>query len=164
MPEYIVTGPFVVPVIKKAVGRRVDKTELPTFWNETGIVCKSAGCYVFGMRAGGGISPIYVGKTTKTFYQECFQPQKIEKYNDALSDAIRGKPVMFFVCLKGKDRNGSISDVEQYLIDIALAKNPNIRNIKGTKGPDWSIKGVIRSGKGAATKQSKIFKGMMGVK
>ena len=30
------------------------------------------GCYVLGIRAGQGYTPIYVGKATKSFAQECF--------------------------------------------------------------------------------------------
>jgi hypothetical protein len=44
------------------------------------------GCYVFAMRVGGGTTPYYVGRATKTFRQEVFTPEKLMKYVRCVTD------------------------------------------------------------------------------
>ncbi len=73
---------------------------------------------------------------------------------------------MFLVVFQRKRgaRNiGAIKKVETFLIQNALKKNPDLSNIKGTKQQRWSIKGVIRSGRGEATKESRLFKATLGL-
>src|SRR5437867_1198704 len=55
------------------------------------------GAYVFAIRSGGGMSPIYVGEATKGFGQECFTNDKLLKYALGLAIYHKGIPVMFFV-------------------------------------------------------------------
>ncbi len=74
---------------------------------------------------------------------------------------------MFFVALAGNKKKIAtpvINDLEKFLIQSAVPKNPNILNVQNTKNlPAWGIKGVIRGGKGKAPGKSKTFKIMMGL-
>jgi hypothetical protein len=113
------------------------------------------------------IRPIYVGKATKSFRQECFAPHKIAcHYGPALSNAGKGTPVIFLVVLerkKGKVNKRAIAKVESFLIQNAMKKNPNLSNIKGKKEEHWIIEGVIRSGKGKTPSAAKKFKSAVGL-
>ena len=41
-----------------------------------------------------------------------------------------------------------MGDLEDYLIQTAVSKNPDLLNVKGTELEKWGIGGVIRGGKG----------------
>ncbi len=58
---------------------------------------------------------------------------------------------MYFVVhpkRRGPTNERQIAEIEDFLIQAGVAKNPNLQNVKGTQQPSWSIKGVIRSGAG----------------
>jgi hypothetical protein len=72
----------------------------------------------------------------------------------------KGTPVMFFVSYptkKGVPNKSEIRDLEDFLIQVGRAVNPALRNIIGVQQPKWGIKGVIRGGKGKASKAAKDF-------
>jgi hypothetical protein len=160
-------GPFKIPCNGK-FGRYIE-AGCPAFWNSstTGPLAKERGCYLFAIRAAKGFRPIYVGKTQKSFAKECFTYHKIaDHYTPALADCGRGTPVLFFIILdkkKGPLNNKAISQVETFLIQNAVAKNPELSNVQGTKKEEWSITGVIRGGKGKATQPAKLFRKAMGL-
>jgi len=110
--------------------------------------------------------PIYVGKATKTFRQECFQPHKLANhYGPALLKYLKGKPVMFLVVQK-KSRKGALStqeigEIEKFLVQVAVARNPDLSNVHHTKQDQWSIDGVIRGRQGTNSTASGHFKKMM---
>ncbi len=164
MAEFYVRGPFEVPWIQRRVGRTIDTSRLREFWEETvgGDLQLTRGCYVFGMRAGKGIVPVYVGKASKSFRQECFTPHKLNKINESLLDWKRGTPVLFLVPT-GSRRAGLISMAERFLIQNAIARNEHLANIHGTKLETWGIAGVLRGGKGLPSEAAKSFKKMMGM-
>jgi hypothetical protein len=139
------------------------------FWaGEAGELAQKQGCYVFSVRYAGGVTPWYVGKATKCFKQECFTHHKLGHYNKVLFERTKGTPVMYFVALPGTLRKvpeGDIKDIEKFLTQSALFKNPNLSNIQNTKNlPKWSIKGVIRSGPGKPTNDAIAFRKMLGLK
>ncbi len=112
------------------------------------------------MRAGGGLQPIYVGKATKTFQQETFNPSNKNKYHQGFSDYAKCTPVMYFVVhpkQKGPINSRQIKEIEDFFIQAGVVKNPNIQNVKGTQKPSWSIKGVMRSGVGKRSKAELEF-------
>jgi hypothetical protein len=166
--SFAIRGPFKIP-LDRSVRAKAIKVGCPEFWQhkDTGSLASECGCYVFCRRAGGGITPVYVGKATRTFKQECFAPQKIaQHYQPALLNWGKGRPVMFLVVLqqkKGPVNAKAIKKVELFLIQNATKKNPHLSNIKGIKKQTWSIKGVIRAGKGEATKASQSFKAALGL-
>jgi hypothetical protein len=165
----IVSGPFDIPfTLSQAKIKRIDGPQVKQFWlkAETTAFHTKQGVYVFATRAGKGYRPVYVGKTTKGFKRECFTPHKLHHYAQALSDGEKGSPVMFFIALPGKLDKVSkkvVSEIEDLMIQFAVAKNPNLRNKIGAAVADWSIKGVVRGGKGPKTKTAAAFTTMMGI-
>lgn len=117
MVNFEVDGPYDVPVYRGNASRIIREEEGDLFFSDNEEIAERVGCCVFGMRAGGGIIPYYVGKATKGFAKECFTPHKIAKYNTCLSDYRRGAPVMFFVVhpiRRGCANCTHIADLERF--------------------------------------------------
>jgi len=175
--SFKIRGPFDVPTVRGKGGRGIE-LYCPDFWSKNQKATKykekatkykdSCGCYVFALGAGRGTTPIYVGKTAKSFEKECFTLHKIYHYNRALSQVARGKPVMFLVVLeraKGKVNQQAIAEAELFLIQSALERNPNLSNSRNTKKVErWGIEGVIRSsGKGRIAGAAREFRNALGL-
>ncbi len=166
MTEYEVYGPFNIPIETKHAARRIGSPS--DFWlkKEVADLKNRCGVYILGMRAGKGIVPYYVGKTTNEFEKECFQSHKIEKYNDALAEYRKGRPVLFFIARpvkRGQVKKKEIAKIEDFLIQIASAKNNELLNIRGNKKPKWSIEGVVRAKQAPPTMEARKFKSMMNI-
>lgn len=160
MTSFVVHGPFEITFEKKKGGRTLDFRDFWLTESDAYYLADRCGCYVFAMRAGGGLRPIYVGKATKTFQQETFNPTNKHKYHQGFSDYARGTPVMYFVVhpeQKGPTNSKQIKEIEDFFIQAGVVKNPNIQNVKGTQKPSWSIKGVMRSGVGKRSKAELEF-------
>lgn len=147
MTSFVIHGPFAVDFQKRPGGRTL---VFDDFWAEGGDAYHLAGecgCYVFALQ-NKALTPLYVGKATKTFKQETFNPTNRHKYHNGFSHYAKGSPVMYFVVhpnQKGPTNLKEIAQIENFLIQAGVAKNPDIQNIKGTQKPNWSIRGVIRS-------------------
>ncbi len=164
MTNFTISGPYRVPLYKGAAGRMVRAQEGTSFFTTYPAMANHVGCYVFGIRAGGGIMPVYVGKTTNRFDQECFQPTKLGKYNECLTDYQKGTPVMFFVLhpvQSGPNNNTQIGKLEKFLIQLACVRNPKLLNVQGTASEDWAITGVIRNRPGHPSASARLFKSML---
>jgi hypothetical protein len=161
MREFEVFGPSEVPVERRKQWRTIAQRELAAFWSDNSTIGDAVGCYMFGIRTGGGIRPYYVGKATKSFRQECFTPHKLNHYNRAMADYRSGTPVMFFVVPRSRASVSSIGNIERFLIETGVARNPDLCNVVGTKQADWSIRGVIRSDQGGKSRNARLFKRMM---
>jgi len=169
-----VYGPYEIPfrVIHGNV-KNIDRDpHVEKFWNgiksdnSSKKLLNKQGCYVFAIRAGKGFNPWYIGKTTKRFKDECFQPHKLEHYNTVLNHGITGSPVMFFVAPEGNSKKvgkKDLDDIETTLIQYGKLKNDKIRNSRKTSLPDWSIAGVIRGHKGESGTISAKFRKMLGI-
>lgn len=126
----------------------ITKENIETFWLTQASLAKEKGCYLFGFRAARGSKPVYIGKATKTFKQECFTDHKIKKYQQALANQKSGTAIMYFVCLKqtqGVVNKTAIDEAESYLIQAGLVANKKLLNDRKTKSQKWSISGVVRS-------------------
>lgn len=165
MTQFTTHGPFVVPTIKLAGGRSITKAEICAFWEKNPDYKGCVGCYVFGMRAGKGITPLYVGKATKNFGQEAFAHHKLSKYLPALTSYRRGTPVIFFVVYppkKGTTNLTHIGALEKFLIQQGVAANPLLLNISHAKVPAWGIAGILRSETKKPSKAAAAFKSLFG--
>jgi len=161
--EFSVLGPFRVPFDEGKAAKVVAARHGVTFWKAHLSVATRRGCYVFGIRAGGGATPWYVGKATKSFKQETFTPHKLSKYAEALANSLKGTPIMYLIAVekrKGPVPKASIDEVEEFLIQVGVAANPELLNVKGTKKATWSIRGVVRT-KGKPSKAASDFKRIM---
>lgn len=162
MTTFNVHGSFEIDYEKRKGGRTL---VFDNFWSEGSKAHDledECGCYVFAVKTGRGLEPIYVGKATKTFKQETFNPANRHKYHDGFSEYAKGLPLMFFVVhpdQKGKTNEKQIEKIEQFLIQAGAAKNPGLQNVRGAYRPKWSIRGVVRSsGKGKRTKAERAFR------
>lgn len=165
MSEFIVSGPHLVPVYHGKVARIVRAEEGDAFFKTHPSLKARTGCYVFAMRSGGGITPLYVGKATKSFGQECFTAHKLGKCNQILADYAKGSLVLFlFESPQGKKAPSyQIDLLENFLIQSALSVNDELLNIKKTKQESWSIRGIIRSNSGKPSKSAKTASSMLGL-
>lgn len=163
MSTFTVHGPFELDFEKRLGGRTLIFDE---FWSEGSVAAHlggERGCYVFAI-SNKILTPIYVGKATKSFKLETFNQANKHKYHSGFSGYAKGKPLMFFVVhptQKGKTNSKQIGQIEDFLIQAGVAKNPGIQNVKGTGQPNWRIKGVVRGSAGrrrtAETSFAKLF-------
>ena len=83
-------------LLRKAQGRRVISKRVLDPGANLLALGRERGCYVFTIRAGRGATPIYVGKATKSFKQECLNPSNRHKFSNGMADYKRGTPVLYF--------------------------------------------------------------------
>jgi len=161
---FAVQGPFEVPCYQGKAARTFTDDNVKDFWRKHSQSGSQRGCYVFGIRAGKGWTPGYVGKATKSFKQEVFAHHKLTRYQQFLADYLKGTPVVFFIIApkkKGAPNSAHIGQLESFLIQVGLAANPNLLNVKGTKAEEWGIAGVLRGGKGKTSATAKQFSKLM---
>lgn len=93
------------------------------------------------MRAGGGYTPWYVGKTSRQggFAEEVFDYHKLYHYNGVLNSYGAGTPVLFLLYpvtpVQGKLRKppaSEVSWVERHMIAVAIEANPRLKNERDT--------------------------------
>lgn len=166
MTQFICHGPYAVPTKKLNAGRVITNSEIKSFWDQYSEIAALKGCYVFGMRAGRGVTPLYVGKATRSFKQEVFTPHKLKNYLMALATYRVGTPILFFVVYppgrRGVVNERHIGELERFLIQQAFLANPRLMNIKHAAVPNWGIVGVLRSeNNGAPPKSARAFKAML---
>ena len=159
---FTVRGPHEVPFVAvKRRGRRIDRSRLDDFWAEAGELCDARGCYIVGVRAGRGLTPLYIGKSSRGFRHDLFATANIRKYDQALAGYGRGTPVILFLVQSGRDRETqSISELERFLIQTASIRNPQLLNVKGVRRQEWGIAGVYRS-PGRQSEAAKVFAAML---
>lgn len=151
MASFVVHGPFEITYENCKGGRSL---VFDDFWSKSADVnslAEEKGCYVFAIRSGRGFTPVYVGKATKSFKQEIFNAANCNKYHDGFKEYAKGMPLIYFVvhpAQRGPTSYKEIREIENFLIQAGVTKNPKLQNLRGTQKPRWSIKGVIRSGPG----------------
>ena len=164
MASFEIHGPFNLNFEKRKGGRTLIFNE---FWSgEASYLCEERGCYVFAIR-NKALTPIYVGKATKSFFQETFNASNKHKYQNGFSLYGKGAPIMYFVVhpkQKGKTNSKQIGEIEDFLIQAGVAKNPGIQNVKGAQAPSWGITGVIRGGAGKPNKPETDFANLFDIR
>jgi len=164
MVNFSVRGPFIVPSYKGKGGRTITQQGVKRFWDKHSEYAGRRGCYVFGIRAGKGGSPAYVGMATKAFKKEVFAPHKLSRYQEFLADDAKGTPVVFLLVAptkKGAPNVSQIEALEKFMIQVAVARNPHLLNVQGTRSAEWSVAGVIRGGAGKPSKAAAKFRKFM---
>ena len=169
--RYWVYGPFDIPRI--ADRSEVDRAWLKWFWDDVDArvsgLAMASGCYVFGMRAGKGATPWYVGQAKVSFKQECFTPHKLDHYNSVIG-FWTGTPFLFLVAratpVRGnfKNRLGrrEADWVENMLIRQCLVANKSLLNVSGTLfAKEVVVPGVFRPGSGRRSSEVKAFRRML---
>jgi hypothetical protein len=163
-------GPYELPHDSSGRGtsKRIERSHAEEFWAQPELdkIRGKQGCYVFALGVSGGFTPWYVGKTTKSFQQESMRDHKLVYYNEVVFKGNKGTPVMFFVARPGsltKIPRAQIDNLETFLIQTAVFKNPGLKNKKKAVLPRWGIRGVVRGGKGKSSARAKVFKSMIGL-
>jgi len=140
MLTFTVHGPCPVPYYAGKAARVITRDDRTEFWKHTRSMLDRRGCYLFAVRTGRGITPLYVGRTRNTFGNEVFQPEKLAKYQHGLADYRRGFPVLLFIAAevrRGAPNAALIKELEAFLIQTAVSKNNDLLNVHGTKRADW---------------------------
>jgi hypothetical protein len=159
MASFEVHGPFEIEYEKRRGGRILLFDDFWSGESDAYYFAEECGCYAFAVR-NRALTPIYVGKATRSFKQETFNVGNRHKYHSGFSNYGRATPLMFFVvhdAQRGRTNARHIAEIEDFLIQAGIAKNPDLQNIKGAQQPSWSIKGVIRSGAGKRSRAEAWF-------
>lgn len=160
-----VKGCITVPCERRPGGWRFfpDGKPKKQFWKEHSHLGNQRGVFVFALKTGKAITPIYVGQAKKTFSQECFADGKMNKYKDGLCHHTQGRAVMFFIVhpsQRGQPNTKAIGEIEKRLIQLADMKNPNLTNTQHNRRK-WSIQGITGdTGVGHHAKDLRIALGL----
>ena len=175
MSKYVPVGPFQV----SRKGGMVDRDNIGDFWQRVDEYCPglsdAVGCYIFGIRAGRGVRPWYVGKTERaSFRKEVFTPHKLVLYGEALNEVRKGTAMLYFIAKStptGKFRRPTSGNVpaigalEELLIGTALQKNPNLLNKRTTKHlREIEVPGYMNEKRGPRTKSAKALADVLGAR
>lgn len=166
LPTYIVHGPFKIPTYEGKAAKIITAENIKEFWSDYEAMARGRGCYLFAIRAGGGVTPYYVGRATRDFKREVFASHKLAKYQQSLADYRKGTPVLYFIAAppsKGAPNVSVIAEMEEYLIQTAVSQNADLLNVKGTKKERFAIAGVLRSGVGKPSKAARSLKACLGL-
>lgn len=143
MSTYEPFGPFKL----KTRQRAVEDSDRRAFWDDVEAkhpgLADAVGCYIFATRTGGGVKPWYVGKAERTpFKQEVWNHKNLNTYNRVLRRLDRASPILYLLARETaggrfrKKTQSRISDlrfVEEMLIGVCLARNPELENKSQTK-------------------------------
>ena len=103
-----VLGPYEIPMPDDS--RVITRDEGQAFFRAHPHIRNRRGAYVFGLRSGGGMTPVYVGEATRTYDQECFTNDKLLKYAIGMARYEKGTPILFLVASPlGKGRVDHLS-------------------------------------------------------
>ena len=168
MVQFVVKGPFPVPLRKGVTGGRlIHQEQLKAIVQECDDVSKP-GCYVFSCASGRGSLPVYVGKASKNIFKEAFNDRNINSLNEYLSNRRKAK-IEFYVIhqanVRGQTGNETcIDDIEDWLIGFASRRTAQLLNIHGARPTKWSIAGVANhDSRGHPGSSVLSFKAMMGM-
>ena len=169
--KYGVFGPFEVP--RHDGGRVVASGQLQDFWEEVGKnhpgLPDASGCYIFGIRAGKGATPWYVGQAKKAFREECFTYHKLHRYNEVLVDLKKGTPILLFLARqtpKGRFANKlpkpEADSLENLLIHNCLRANQELLNISKTSFfKEAEIPGLLNSPQGVPPESTRFLRRLL---
>ena len=173
--RFDVAGPFKIERFgpKKIITKESMKLLKPVLEQEEDGLSESCGCYVFGKRAGNGITPWYIGQACKTpMLKEALNSSNITNYNHILNGA-SGTPVLFVIPARtptGKLRSRpskslkSLSFLERWLIAEAIEKNPELFNTKETMMlRSLQVRGIFNAKQGESTAASKELSKALGL-
>lgn len=166
MIEFEVAGAFEIATTKNKGGKGIEAPNCESFREDFSNEVDCHGVYVFCISASGSLNPWYVGKATKSFSQEIFTPDKLNKYNTVLRKIEKGKPAIFFICAprsRGKKNDSVVGSIEKKLIELCAESNPSLLNKHNNKPHRWSIKGVLRSSRGKRSAGAEKFRRMIGL-
>ncbi len=97
MVQFVVLGPFAVPLRKGvAGGSYIDEDRLSELAKQSTDLTKP-GCYVFACRSPRASLPIYVGQAAKNIFDEAFNDRNVKNLNNYLSYRLRGQIEIYII-------------------------------------------------------------------
>lgn len=167
MRRFVVSEMIKLPLNIEKGGRCLNVKGAREILAQHGDFTEAYGCYVFGIRAGRGYKPVYVGKATEKFLgKEALDTDKIRKINQALLKNRKGTLVVAFVVpekKRGAKPTTLIDEIEYVLIQYAYEKNPQIENKYDIFRCGWCIDGVKNHGPGHPSEDSIEFRRLIGI-
>ena len=174
--KFEIFGPF--NLTKKANGL-VDFTRLSRreFWasveEEYPGLSGACGCYVLAAKGPQGALPHYVGLASQqSFERECSQNHVLRHIDNAIAGKPRLRPQLFLVAKKtpqgrfarrSRALQKDIEFLEDYLIGLALDRNPKLGNLRGTRFlRGLTVRGFFNASRGARPSASASFSRMIG--
>lgn len=165
MLEFIVDAPIELPLYKGTLAADMLRAKPPRNWARA---AGASGCYVYVVprkRVPAERIPIYVGKATCGFEQECFTPDKLTKINRFLLDY--RSTALSLILIRHPERRGrlnetAIAELERYLIRQAVSVNHALINKQGIEPEHWGIRGILRGGRGRTSQTASDFMVLMG--
>lgn len=164
--KFTVDGPHAIERTQRPGGSIITRENITNFWYQHEDLAEERGCYVFGVRNGRGILPGYVGKASTGFAREVFQNHKLNCYYQYLAHTRKGTPVLFFVVAprsRGKPNISAIEKCESELITLAVRTNPNLTNVRGTRGPSFVIPHVTEPTRGRPSDPARALCATLGL-
>lgn len=123
-----VHGPFEVPFERNENGaKHILSDRDGSFWAEVPPeVGEGCGIYIMSI----GRVPWYVGLSARSFRQEAFTPDKLNKFNSAVFACPRGRPFLTFLRVTDPDSScvEEVRDIEKVLISLAYGINRQLIN------------------------------------
>ena len=165
--RFAVYGSYELPRINGLIDDSA--TSKRSFWEDVDKdingLPDACGCYIFAAQN----RPWYVGLAEKqSFKKECLTYQKVNTYNRVLADYKRAAPWLYFIAKltpgesfsrPSKNGHSDASALEKVLIGLALSRNAEVANIRGTKFlREMNVPGIINTepGQGRANAVQEI--------
>ena len=171
--DYGVFGPCDIP---RDTSGHVDDKRLAQFWQKAEAMfvdglAGASGCYIFGVRAGRGATPWYIGQAKHSFKQECFTDRNLRRYDKILRQG-RGTPILFLLARRtpvGRFQRrlgeAEANRLENLLIDHCLQANSNLLNKRGTAFlKEVRIPGLLNSPPGPYSQEAKSLRRLLSIK
>lgn len=170
--NFTIHGPFDVPTkTKKIKGGKISIPQLgdvgASLWknNDFSKYANKKGCYVFANAVTRGSTPIYVGRTNKSFKNECFATAKKAMLNDFLACSTKTGLQIYFVVLNNRKNCPEEIDLcETLLIQKCKDANKNLLNVRKLSAT-FTIEGIHGIKKpGKPTEDVSNFKKCLNIK
>jgi hypothetical protein len=143
--------------VKKWGSKRIDKNRLLEFWEDVASGNRR-GVYIFGIRAGKGFRPLYVGRTIdQTLKKRVQQHLDSGKFDRMLREYKKATPILFLLSREGKGRKSTsaIDELEIEFINYAFDRNNDLHNDRLIRTPKYVVQGFGRGRPSAAVQDLK---------
>ncbi len=168
-----VCGPFTIPRVGKHT-IVIDQNTKAEFWSQVeekrAGLSGAIGCYIFAIQDGKAFTPIYVGKTERSFESETLTGDKINTYNKVVTKQ-RGYPVLFLLPKMQPNRrsfstgSAGIATFEKLLIGCALLKNRDLLNSDHTDFLRTTrVTGIMNHKRGKTTAPAQKLRKALGLR
>lgn len=176
--RFRVFGPFTIPRNTNGL-ISFNKDAKREFWDGVEAACEGVssgcGCYIVAAAGGNGAKPHYVGLTVRrSFRAECSAAHVINHFNEVIAGKPKLRPQLFLIAKltptgrfakPSSSGHADIKFLENYMIGLALDRNPDLRNQKQTKHlKDLHVEGFLNTGQGKPSPSASSLRTLLGRK